>query len=82
MTNVWNLVTYDPDDVPLIEEIPTGDPRKTLVLDSEGDAHGTIANLAISSDDTIETIHTSENQQLDGARLLVIESYAAIIKVE
>ena len=36
-----DVLTYDHDDVPLVEKIPTGDPRKTLILDADGDAHGT-----------------------------------------
>ena len=75
-----DVLTYDHDDVPLIEAIPTGDPRKRMVLDTDGDAHGTIVDLELESDGSVSTVITSENERLDGSRLLVIGDFAAIVE--
>ena len=74
-----DVLTYDYDDAAPIEKPVTGDPRKRLLLDCDGNAHGTITDLTIAADGTIEFVTTDNDEQISGSRLQAVGPYAAII---
>lgn len=58
------------------------DARGSKVLDAHGDLLGTIADLTITDDGTIDTIQLVGGHSLHGSRLQVIGSHAAIVSAE
>ena len=77
-----DVLTYDHDDVEPVQKPVTSDPRKKLLIDCDGNAHGTITDLTIAADGTIERITASGDEQIAGSRLLAVGPYAAIISAE
>jgi sporulation protein YlmC with PRC-barrel domain len=75
-----DVLTYDTPG-PLDGERFVSDCRGLQVLDMNGDGLGTIADLEIAADGTIETIVLHDKQTLAGSRLQVIGSYAAIVSL-
>jgi hypothetical protein len=72
-----DVLTYDGAEVVPTESVVTSDPRQLLILDLDGNRLGTIDDLEISADGTIETVVTKDDEIL-GARLKTIGSFAAV----
>ena len=76
-----DVLTYD-DQQTVDDGLVTIDPRGMRVLDMHGDLLGTIGDLSITADGTIDTIHLSDGQAVPGARLRAIGTYAAVLTNE
>lgn len=63
------------------QPVPT-DPRGSRVLDMRGDLLGTISDLMITNEGIIDAIVMHDGHSLQGSRLQVIGSYAAIVSTE
>jgi len=73
-----DVLTYD--EAPEIQpSVRTGDIRKSLVLDMDGDALGSITDAAISAEGLIESLELDSGQRIDGTRLRATGSYATIV---
>jgi uncharacterized protein YrrD len=76
-----DVLTYDDNVASRTDSspMPSRDPRGSLVLDMHGDGVGTIHDLAIAADGTIETIILDDGSSLPGSRLRAVGSFAAIL---
>ena len=72
-------LTFDDAPNPDTDEVKTLDPRGLLILDMEGNSLGNISDLRINADGMVQTI-LSEDDEIDGSRLVVIGSYAALCR--
>ncbi len=77
-----DVVTYSADTAPNDATLAALDPRGLPVLDMHGDLLGALADLTITHDGMIDTISLHDGGSLNGARLRVIGSYAAIVSIE
>ncbi|MEP7114394.1 MAG: hypothetical protein ABI862_14100 [Ilumatobacteraceae bacterium] len=75
-----DVLTYD--TTAAVEPGTGRNPIGMRVLDVHGDEHGTIDDLHISANGTIETIILNDGQTINGGRLHAIGSYAAILAAE
>jgi len=76
-----DVLTYDGG----LEPMDGSNPPEVIgarVLDVRGDELGTIADIAIEADGAITELILADGQQIEGSRLTVIGSWAAIVTVE
>jgi len=76
-----DAITYDDSGAESIEGW-SGNPIGKMLLSSEGDSLGSIAELHLDSRGVVQTIVADNNQSFGGDQLLGLGSFAAVIALE
>ena len=74
-----DVLTYDESSADV--QTDCSDPRGRTVLDTSGDAHGTLTDLQIAEDGRIETLVMNDGTTIEGNRLLAIGDYVVVSRV-